>query len=85
VICQVFWRGFVLIVVYTVDTIVTGPDAKAFNKAMEDIGMCFDIATSDSFNTFIGVKVVKDEEMGKLLFAQPQFIDSILDDLNLDD
>jgi hypothetical protein len=81
----VFWWSSVLIVIYTDDTIVTGPDTTAINLAMEDIGKKVDITTSDSVDTFLGVKIVKDEKMGKLTFTQPQLIDSILDDLNLDE
>jgi hypothetical protein len=41
--------------------------------------------SSDTVDTFLGVKIVKDKELGKLTFTQPQLIDSILADLNLDD
>jgi Reverse transcriptase (RNA-dependent DNA polymerase) len=81
----VFWRRNVLIVIYTDDTIVTGPDESEIDQAIKDIGNKFNITTKDNVDNFLGVKIVKDEGTDKLTLTQPQLIDSILADLNLDE
>jgi acid phosphatase class B len=74
----------VLIVIYTDDTIVTSPDEAQIDKASQGIGHKFKITSKNNVNEFLGVKIDKDEN-GKIMFLQPQLIDSILLDLNLDD
>jgi hypothetical protein len=80
----IFWRGSVLIVIYTDDTIVTGPNETDIDKAITDIGKRFEITTSETVDSFLGVKIIRSQDGDKISFSQPQLIDSIIDDLNLD-
>lgn len=79
----VFWRGTVIIVIYTDDTIVTGCDKDAINKAIDDIGSMFEITHKECVEDFLGVKIDRDEQGRNVSMTQPQLIASILKDLKL--
>jgi Reverse transcriptase (RNA-dependent DNA polymerase)/GAG-pre-integrase domain len=81
----IFWRETVVIIIYTDDTIVTGPSEKLIKKAILDIGSRFEITSKDAIEDFLGVKIVKDEVAGTITLSQPHLIDSILADLGLDE
>jgi hypothetical protein len=78
----IFWRQKTLIIIYTDDTIVTGPDTSQVDKAIEDIGRAFEITHQPFVKDFLGVRVQRTEE-GKVILSQPQLIKSILSDLGL--
>lgn len=78
-----FWRDKVILVLYTDDTIVTGPKAEEVDKAIADIGKVFKITYKDCVDEFLGVKVVRDVKEGIIYLTQPQLIDSIINDLSL--
>ena len=79
----VLWRGSYIMVIYTDDTIVTGPDPEQLDKLLIEIGTIFDITTEDDVTDFLGVKVDRDEVKGTYTLTQPHLIKSILDDLGL--
>jgi Reverse transcriptase (RNA-dependent DNA polymerase) len=79
-----FWRRDVILVIYTNDTIVTGPSTINIQQAIKDIGAKFDITSQEAVNDFLGVKIIRDDTNGTVTLTQPQFIDSILQDLHLD-
>jgi hypothetical protein len=81
----IFWRGSVIIIIYTDDTIITGKDEESIDKVIADIGSRFEITTKDSVSDFLGVKITRDDEAGTVTFTQPQLIESVLDDLGLDE
>jgi Reverse transcriptase (RNA-dependent DNA polymerase) len=81
----VFWRGTVILVIYTDDTIVTGPQDEEVQRAVIDIGNKFNITSKPAVDDFLGVKSVRDHKAGTVTMTQPQLIDSILEDLHLDD
>jgi Reverse transcriptase (RNA-dependent DNA polymerase)/GAG-pre-integrase domain len=78
-----FWRNSTLIIIYTDDTIVTGPLESEINQAIIDIGEQFKITHQQRVKDFLGVKVERDEETGIVNFTQPHLIDSILKDVGL--
>jgi hypothetical protein len=81
----IFWRGNTMIIIYTDDTIVTGPDVTQIDKAIEDIGTAFKITHQTKVNDFLGVKIERDEKDGSIKFSQPHLINSILKDVGLQD
>ena len=81
----VFWRNAVILVIYTDDTIVIGPIDKEVQQAVADIGKRFNITSKSAVDDFLGVKITQNHQDGTITMTQPQLIDSILVDLNLDD
>jgi Reverse transcriptase (RNA-dependent DNA polymerase) len=79
----VFWRNATIIVIYTDDTKVTGPNEEEINKAINHIGNQFKITHQPRVKDFLGVKVDRDQESGTTTFTQPQLIESILKDVGL--
>jgi hypothetical protein len=74
-----------MIVIYTDDTIVTGPDSAQIDQAIADIGTAFKITHQMKVDDFLGVKIERDETTGTVKFSQPHLINSILHDLGLKD
>jgi Reverse transcriptase (RNA-dependent DNA polymerase) len=79
----VFWRGNIILVIYTDDTIITGLNEEELDKAIIDIASKFNITSQAKVNDFLGVKIIRDENKGTIEFTQPQLINSILQDLKL--
>jgi Reverse transcriptase (RNA-dependent DNA polymerase) len=79
----VFWRGKVILVIYTDDTIVTGPNIEEVEKAIKDIANEFVITTEPMVSDFLGVKVTRDVSTKSYSLTQPHLIQSILSDLGL--
>jgi Reverse transcriptase (RNA-dependent DNA polymerase) len=79
----IFWRNNVILVIYTDDTIVTGPNASEVQQAIDDIGNKFKITSQPKVDDFLGVKIIRHQETGQIEFIQPHLIDSILSDLQL--
>jgi Reverse transcriptase (RNA-dependent DNA polymerase) len=81
----IFWRDSTIIVVYTDDTIVTGPVQEEVDKAIADIAGEFTITNEPNVSDFLGVKINRDNEKKQYTLTQPHLIQSILDDLGLKD
>jgi Reverse transcriptase (RNA-dependent DNA polymerase) len=77
-----FWRKGCIIVIYTNDTIVTGPDAKEVDQAILLIKSHFNITCSDKVEDFLGVNIAYQDE-GSFTLSQPHLIKSIILDLGL--
>jgi hypothetical protein len=75
----------VIFVIYTDDTIITGPLDSQVKKAVEDIGSKFNITSKSMINDFLGVKIDRNQPDRTITMTQPRLIDSILEDLHLDD
>jgi Reverse transcriptase (RNA-dependent DNA polymerase) len=75
------WRGSSIIVVYTDDTMVTGPSNEAIDDTIEYIGKEFDITSNNKVNDFLGVNILIKDNL--ITFPQPQLIELILFDLGL--
>jgi Reverse transcriptase (RNA-dependent DNA polymerase) len=80
----VLWRDGCLLVVYTDDTIITGPSSKAIVKIIEEIGKLFNIPHEDQVDDFLCVNIGRNTD-GTVTFTQPKLIQEILDDLGLKD
>jgi hypothetical protein len=79
----VFWRDYVILIIYTDDTIITGPNEGHIDRAIKQIGECFNITHKPSVEDFLGVKITRDYEAKSIKYTQPHLIDSILNDLEL--
>lgn len=83
----IFFRGSVIIVIYTDDTIVTGPLENDVDAAITDIGREFKITSQPKVDDFLGVKITRlENDLGTEAFTltQPQLVNSILKDLGLE-
>jgi hypothetical protein len=78
------WRGSCLLVIYTDDTIVAGPEEQQVNNAITDIGKKFAITSTEGLDDFLGVNIKVELQGKKVTFSQPQLIKSIIRDLGLD-
>jgi Reverse transcriptase (RNA-dependent DNA polymerase) len=79
-----FWRKGCIIVIYTDDTIVIGPNAEDVNQAIELIKSRFNITSNDKVGDFLGVNISY-QEGDAFTLSQPHLIKSIISDLGLTD
>jgi Reverse transcriptase (RNA-dependent DNA polymerase) len=79
----IFLRNGVVIIIYTDDTIVTGPNTPDIDQAILDIASIFEITSKESVDDFLGVKTTRNETNRTVTLTQPQLITSILNDLKL--
>jgi hypothetical protein len=80
----VFYRGNVMYVLYTDDSILAGPTKAEVDKAIEDIKKAkLNITVEGDIKDFLGVNIHKQDD-GGLLFCQPHLIDKILTATKLD-
>lgn len=81
----VFYRGSVMYVLYTDDSILAGPDLKEVERAIEDIKKAkLDITIEGDIQDFLGVNIDRRED-GTVHLTQPHLIEQILKDLRLED
>ena len=78
-----FYHGQSIYILYTDDSILTGPDPEELNRIiakLEEIGL--KMTYEDGVEDFLGVHITK-QESGQMHLSQTRLIDSILDDLRL--
>ena len=81
----VLYRGSVMYVLYTDDSILAGPDLKEVKRAIEDIKKTkLDITIEGDIQDFLGVNIDRKKD-GTIHLTQPHLIDQILDDLRLEE
>jgi hypothetical protein len=79
----VFYRGNVVYVLYTDDSILAGPDLNEINKAIEDIKAAkLDITVEGDIQDFLGVNIER-KPFGSVHLTQSHLIDQILEDLKM--
>jgi hypothetical protein len=74
----------VILIIYTDDTIVTGPNVTLTDAAIRDIGNKFEVTSKDSVDDFLGVKVARNDVEKLVSFTQPHLIQSILDSFRVE-
>jgi hypothetical protein len=78
-----FYHGKAVYILYTDDSLLTGPDDAELTKIiakMQKVGL--DITYEDGVDDFLGVNIdIRDD--GSIRLTQPHLIDSILEDLRL--
>jgi Reverse transcriptase (RNA-dependent DNA polymerase) len=78
----VLWKGNVIIVVYTDDTIITGPSKVEIDDIVRSIVNIFEITHSKSVSNFFGVNIDRQKD-GKIALTQPKLIETIIRELGL--
>jgi hypothetical protein len=53
----VLWRDGCIIVVYTDDTIITGPSGDKIDKIIKEVGEVFKITYENEVNDFLGINI----------------------------
>ena len=80
--CVFYYRRSVM-VVYTDDCIIMGPDAKQLDRMFTKLQSEFDITLEGTLCDYLGILIKKDKQ-GRLTLTQPHLIASIRKDLGLD-
>ena len=81
----VFYKGNVIYVLYTDDSILAGPDQKEIDSIIEQIKEAkLDITVEGDIQDFLGVNITR-KENGNIEFTQPHLVDKILETMNLTD
>ena len=81
----VFYRGQVMYVLYTDDSILAGPSEEEIDKVIEDIKKAkLDITIEGDLQDFLGVNIDRKPD-GSIHLTQPHLIDQILKDLKMTD
>jgi Reverse transcriptase (RNA-dependent DNA polymerase) len=73
----IVWRGQVMLIIYTANTIITGPSAKDIDLAIADISSKFSINSKYSVSDFLGVHIAHQAD-GTIEMTQPMLIQHIL-------
>ena len=80
----VFYRGKAMYVLYTDDSILSGPDKQELEKIVEDMKAAkLELTVEGDVSDFLGVNIQRNND-GSFVLTQPKLIDSILEDLWLD-
>ena len=80
-----YYRGSTVFLVYINDWIVFGPNEQSINKVVTNLRTCslnFTVNDQGDIGDFLGIQVQKLED-GSIMLTQPQLIDSIIKDLQL--
>jgi Reverse transcriptase (RNA-dependent DNA polymerase) len=81
----VFYRGSVMYVLYTDDSLLAGPDKKEIDKVIQDLTRAgLNITVEGDIQDFLGVNITKLED-GRVELTQPHLIDQIISDLRMKD
>jgi hypothetical protein len=79
----VFYKGGMMYVLYTDDSILAGPDLREIEECIEEMkGVNLDITVEGDLSDFLGVNIDRLPD-GSYHLSQPKLIDSILEDLRL--
>jgi hypothetical protein len=80
----VYYKGTVMYVLYTDDSILAGPDQSDIDQVIEDIQRAkLNITVEGDIQDFLGINIDRKEDRSVHL-SQPQLIKGILKDLRLD-
>ena len=80
-----YYRGPILFLVYINGCIVFGPNTRAIDQVVMDLHSCsqqFTVNNQGDVGDFLGIQIQK-QAGGSIHLLQPQLIDSIIKDLNL--
>ena len=78
----VFYKGEMIYVLYTDDSILAGPDRSEIDKTIKQMQKILDLTIEGDLNDFLGVNINRAAD-GAIHLTQPHLIDQVLDDLRL--
>jgi len=79
----VFYKGKVIHVLHTDDSVLAGPDKTEINQVIQDIRDAkLDITVEGDIQDFLGVNI-QQQENGKIVFTQPHLVDKVLEAMNM--
>ena len=78
----VFYKGKMIYVLYTDDSILAGPDCSEIDKTIKQMQKILDLTIEGDPNDFLGVNINRTDN-GAIHLTQPHLIDQIMDDLQL--
>jgi hypothetical protein len=70
-------------VIYTDDTVLTGPHPSELDKIVEDLATVFNITSSPVVEDFLGVKITQNHANSSYTLTQLHLIKSIIDNVGL--
>ena len=80
----VFYRGKAIYVLYTDDSILTGPDEQELDTIVEDMKATgLELTIDGDVSDFLGVHIERQDD-GTIIMSQPHLIDQVLKMLRLD-
>ena len=77
----VFFKGKMVYILYTDDSILAGPDRKEIDKTIQVMKSQLDMTVEGDLKDFLGVNIQREGD--KFVLTQPHLIDSILKSLRL--
>ena len=81
----VFYKGNVMYVLYTDDSILAGPNKKEIDDVVSSIQKAgLNITIEGDLQDFLGINIQREND-GSIYLSQPHLIDQILKDLRMDD
>jgi Reverse transcriptase (RNA-dependent DNA polymerase). len=81
----VFYKGNILYVLYTDDSIIAGPNKEEIEKVIESIKSTgLNITIEGDLQDFLGINIQREND-GSIYLSQPHLIEQILEDLRLTD
>ena len=81
----VFYKGNVIYVLYTDDSIIAGPDEKELNRVVEEIKQAgLNVTVEGDLEDFLGVNIQRRKD-GSVKLSQPHLIEQTIKDLHLED
>jgi hypothetical protein len=82
---SVFYKGNVIYVLYTDDSILAGPDQKEIDLVIQQIKDAkLDITMEGDIQDFLGVNIQREKD-GSITFSQPHLVDKILNAMSMTD
>jgi hypothetical protein len=79
----VFYKGRMVYVLYTDDSILAGPDKGEIDQTIREMQSVLDITIEGDLTDFLGVNIDRRED-GTIKLSQPKLIDQVISDLHLE-
>lgn len=79
----IFYKGQMIYVLYTDDSILAGPDKEEINRTIEAMKKELDLTVEDSLTDFLGVNIDRRDD-GTIKLSQPKLIEQVINDLHLE-
>jgi len=78
---SVFFKGRMIYILYTDDSILAGPDKSEINRTISEMKRKFNMTEEGSLEDFLGINIKRNTD-GSIHLSQPHLIDQILQQLH---